>query len=193
MWEELGFFTPFRMTGSGGELNRVMLISSIVSHALAWIVYLVVAFGLVLWPAWRGGDGEDLIVLATVFVPVALSGLGWLTVLRLGRRTDGKPMSITSAVWLTVYCGLAIVAIVPIHLPVWVKLVIGLIIGLYPIVLVLSVKQGIRSSLLGIAAILLLGFSALAIFSVGILFLPTALAMVVATAASLLARPSPKT
>ena len=193
MWEELGFFTPFRMTGSGGELNRVMLISSIVSHALAWIVYLVVAFGLVLWPAWRGGDGEDLRVLATVFMPVALSGLGWLTVLAQGRRADGRPLSIILAVLLTLFCVLAILSVVLVYLPVSVKLVIGLIIGLYPIILVLSVKQGIRSSLLGIAAILLLGFSALTIFSVGIFFLPTALAMAVAAAASLLARPSPKT
>ena len=44
-----------------GIANQVMLISSAVSHALAWIAYLVVTFGLVL--------GQDLIALATVFAP----------------------------------------------------------------------------------------------------------------------------
>ena len=167
-----------------------MLISSAISHALAWIVYLVVAFGLVLWPAWQDGDGEDLRVLATVFTPVALSGLGWLTVLVQG---DGKPMSIISAVLLTVVCGLAILSIVLIHLPVSAKLTIGLIVGFYPIILMLGVGRGGRSLLLGITVALLLGFSALAIFSVGIFFLPAALAMLVATVASLSARSSPKT
>ena len=176
-----------------GIFNQVMLISSAVSHALAWIVYLVVAFGLVLWPAWQDGDGEDLRVLATVFMPVALSGLGWLTVLVQGRRADGKPMSIISAGLLTVVCGLAILSIVLIHLPVSARLTIGLIVGFYPIILTLGVGRGSRSLLLGITVALLLGFSALAIFSVGIFFLPAALAMLVATVASLLARSSPKT
>ena len=36
-----------------GKFNHVMLISGAVSHALAWVVYLVVSFGLVLWPAWQ--------------------------------------------------------------------------------------------------------------------------------------------
>ena len=170
-----------------GVFNQVMLISGAISHALAWIVYLVVAFGLVLWPAWQGGDGEDLRVLATVFAPVALSGLGWLTILVRGRRAAGKPMSITSVVLLTLFCGLAILSIVLIHLPVSVKLTIGLIVGFYPIVLTLGVGRVGRSLLLGIIVALLLGFCYLAIFSVGIFFLPAALAMLVATVASLLA------
>ena len=170
-----------------------MLISSAVSHALAWIVYLVVAFGLVLWPAWQDGDGEDLRVLATVFAPVALSGLGWLTVLVQGRRAEGEPMSIISAVLLTLFCGLAILSIVLIHLPVSVKLTVGLIVGFYPIILTLGVVRGGRSLLLGITVALLLGFSALAILSVGIFFLPAGLAMLVATVASLLAKSSAPT
>ena len=176
------------MMSQVGISNQVMLISSAVSHALAWIVYLVVSFGLVLWPAWQDGDGEDLRVLATVFAPVALSGLGWLTVLDQGRLADGKPMSIVSAVLLTLFSGLAILSIVLIHLPVPVKLTIGLIVGFYPIILTLGVGRGGRSLLLGIATALLLGFSALAILSVGIFFLSAALAMLVATVASLLAR-----
>ena len=100
-----------------GIANQVMLISSAVSHALAWIAYLVVTFGLVLWPAWQDGDGQDLIVLATVFAPVALSGLGLLTVLDQGRLVDSNPMSIIFAVLLTLFCGLAIFSIVLIHLP----------------------------------------------------------------------------
>ena len=165
--------------------NQVMLISSAVSHALAWIVYLVATFGLVVWPAWRGGDGEDLRVLVAVFAPVALSGLGLLTVLNQGRLADSKPVSIISAALLILFCGLAILFIVLTHLPVPVKLTIGLILGFYPIVLALGVGRAGRSLLLGVTVVLLLGFCALAIFSVGIFFLPAALAMLVATVASL--------
>ena len=179
-----------RMMSKVGIATQVMLISGAVSHALAWIVYLVVTFLLVLWPAWRDGDGEDLRVLATVFAPVALSGLGLLIVLGQGRQADSKPVSIISAVLLTLFCGLAILSIAWIHLPVSVKLTIGLIVGFYPIILALGVGRSGRSFLLGITMALLLGFCALAIFSVGIFFLPAALAMLVATVASLLARSS---
>ena len=117
--------------------NQVMLTSSAVSHALAWIAYLAVTFGLVLWPAWQDGDGEDLRVLITVFAPVALTGLGLLTVMDQGRLADSKPVRIIYAVLLTLFCGLAILSIVLIHLPVSVKLTIGLIVGFYPVVLTL--------------------------------------------------------
>ena len=167
--------------------SQVMLISGAVSHALAWIVYLVVTFGLVLWPAWQDGDGEDLRVLATVFAPVALTGLGLLIVLDQGRLADSKPVRIIYAVLLTLFCGLAILSIVLIHLPVSVKLTIGLIVGSYPIVLTLVAGRGGRSLLLWITMALLLGFSALASLSVGIFFLPAALAMLVATVSSMFA------
>ena len=176
-----------------GKFNQVMRISSFVSHALAWAVYLVVSFGLVIWPAWQDGDGEDLKVLATVFAPVALSGLGWLTVLIQGRRAAGKPVPWTVAGLLAVYCVLAIFAIALIHLPVMVKVAAGIIVGFYLAVLASDVGKTGRSLLLGIAAVLLLGFSALAVFSVGFFFLPTALAMVVAALVSLVVRSSPET
>ena len=182
-----------RMMSQVGMSNKVMLISSAVSHALAWIVYLVVTFSLVIWPAWQHGDGEDLRVLATVFMPVALTGLGLLTVLDQGRLAVGQPMLIISAALLTVFCGLAILSIALIHLPVSAKVTIGLIVGFYPIILTLGVGRGGRSLLLGITVALLLGFSALAAFSVGIFFLPAALAMLVAAVASLLTRSLPRT
>ena len=184
-----------RMMSNVGMANQVMLISGAVSHALAWIVYLVVTFGLVLWPAWQDGDGEDLRVLATVFAPVALTGLGLLTVLDQGRLADSKPVRIIYAVLLTLFCGLAILSIVLIHLPVSVKLTIGLIVGFCPIVLTLVPGRGGRSLLLWITMALLLGFIALASLSVGFLFLPAALAMLVATVASLFAEsyaPAPR-
>ena len=109
--------------------NQVVLISSAVSHALAWMAYLVVTFGLVLWPTWHDGDGEDLRVLATVLAPVAISGLGLLTVLDQGRLASSKPTSIISAALLILFCGLAILSIILIHLPLWVELTIGLIVG----------------------------------------------------------------
>ena len=176
-----------RMMSNVGMASQVMLISGAVSHALAWIVYLVVTFGLVLWPAWQDGDGEDLRVLATVFAPVALTGLGLLIVLDQGRLADSKPVMIIYAVLLTLFCGLAILSIVLIHLPVSVKLTIGLIVGFYPVVLTLGVGRGGRSLLLWITMALLLGFSALASLSVGIFFLPAALAMLVATVSSMFA------
>ena len=80
--------------------NRVMLISSTVSHALAWIVYLVVTFSLVIWPAWQHGDGEDLRVLATVFMP---GGADWLgSVNRTGPGPTGRRQADVSYI-----CGLA--------------------------------------------------------------------------------------
>ena len=167
-----------------------MLISGAVSHALAWTAYLVVTFGLVLWPAWQGGDGDDLRALAMVFAPVAISGLGLLTVLDQGHLAVSKPVSIISAVLLTFFCGLAILFIVLIHLPVLVKLTIGLIVGFYPVILTLGVGRRGRSLLLGITVALLLGFSALAIYSAGIFFLPPALAMLAAAVASLFAPPA---
>ena len=176
-----------RMMSNVGMANQVMLISSAVSHALAWIAYLALTFGLVLWPAWQDGDGEDLRVLATVFAPVALTGLGLLTVLDQGRLADSKPVSTISAVLLTLFCGLAVLSIAFIHVPVSVKLTIGLIVGFYPVILMLVAGRAIRSFLLGIAMVLLLGFSALASLSVGIFFLPAALAMLVATVAGLFA------
>ncbi len=176
-----------------GKFYQVMRISSFVSHALAWAVYLVVSFGFVVWPALRDGYGEDLKVLATVFAPVAISGLGWLTVLTQGRRATGKPVPRTVAVFLAVFCVLAIFAAALIYLPILVKLVIGIIVGSYLVVLALDVGWAGRSLLLGIAAVLLLGFGVLAGFSVGFFFLPTALAMVVAALVSLVVRSSPET
>ena len=71
----------------------------------------------------------------------------------------------------------------------------NLIVGFYPVILKLVAGRAIRSFLLGIAMVLLLGFSVLAIHSVGIFFLPAALAMLVATVASLFAEshaPTPR-
>ena len=113
-----------------GKFYQVMRISSFVSHALAWAVYLVVSFGFVVWPALRDGYGEDLKVLATVFAPVAISGLGWLTVLTQGRRATGKPVPRTVAVFLAVFCVLAIFTVALIYLPILVKLVIGIMLVL---------------------------------------------------------------
>ena len=172
-----------------GKLGQVMLVSSTLSHALAWAVYLVVAAGLVIWPRWQGEGGDDLRVLATTFAPVALSGLGLSIVIAQGRRADGNSVPVMLAVPLASSCGLALLAVVMLHLPGTIKLVAVLFIASYPLVLMLGGGRGARSLLLWITVILLLGFSAVAIFSVGIFFLPSALAMAVAAVASLLAGP----
>ena len=178
------------MMSHAGIANQVMLISSALSHALAWIAYLVVTFGLVLWPAWQDGDGEDA---ESAGNGICAGGTKWLGSVDCTRpRPSGRQKAGVNCirVLLTLFCGLAILSIVLIHLPVWVKLTFGLIVGFYPVILTLGVGRGGRSLLLGFAMALLLGFSALAIFSVGIFFFPAVLAMSAATVASLLARQS---
>ena len=74
-------------TGSMTKGGRASWILAIVAHILAWVAYLV-AIGLVLWPYLKGERGEDSVVLATVFVPVALTGLALLTVLAARRNRN---------------------------------------------------------------------------------------------------------
>ena len=66
--------------------GRASWILAIVAHVLAWVVYLPVAVGLVLWPYLQGERGENVGVLATLLLPVALTGLALLTVLVLQRQ-----------------------------------------------------------------------------------------------------------
>ncbi len=113
--------------------GRASWILAIAAHVLAWVASLPLAVGLVLWPFFRGGHGEDFGVLIAVFFPVVLTGLPLLTVLAARRNRDISLLA-------------ARVRVVPILLVLW---------G---------------------AALLLFGFCALALFSVGILFLPAALA-----------------
>ena len=160
----------------GGKASWVLAIAA---HVLTWLAYLPVAVGLVLWPYFQGGHGENFIVLATVFVPVALTGLALLTVLAARRNRD---LSILASevrvvpILLVLMAGLAIYAFSQVYLPVWVKLVIGVAIGGMALgSLLTSGKRG-RALTLWVAAILLLGFCGLALASVGILFLPAALA-----------------
>ena len=71
--------------------------------------------------------------------------------------------------------GLAIYAVSQVYLPVWVKLVIGVVIGGLALGALLTAGKTGRALTLWVAALLLLGFCALALASVGILFLPAAL------------------
>ena len=160
----------------GGKASWVLAIAA---HVLTWLAYLPVAVGLVLWPYFQGGHGENFIVLATVFVPVALTGLALLMVLS-GRRNRNLSMLASEVrvvpILLVLMAGLAIYAFSQVYLPVWVKFVVGVAIGGMALgSLLTSGKRG-RALTLWVAALLLLGFCALALFSVGILFLPAALA-----------------
>ena len=76
---------------------------------------------------------------------------------------------------LALMAGLAIYAFSQVYLPVWVKLVIGAVIGGLAFGALLAAGKTGRALTLWVAALLLLGFCALAIASVGILFLPAAL------------------
>ena len=152
---------------------------AIAAHILAWVAYLPVAVGLVIWPYLRGGQGEDIVVLATVFVPVVLTGLALLTVLAV-RRDRG--ISLLAArekvvpILLALMAGLAIYAFSQVYLPVWAIFIIGSAIGGLTLGTFLTAGKIGRVVALWVVAFLLLGFCALTIVSVGILFLPAALA-----------------
>jgi len=166
--------------------SRLVILSSAVAHALAWAVYLPLVIGFVVWPALRGGDGEDLKVLITVFMPVELTGLGLLAVLINGfQGAYNKSHFLALAALFLVFCGLGIFSISQLHLPLELKLVAGGVVSSFSIILMVDAgKLGVALVLWGVG-LLLLGFCALAVFSVGIFYLPAALALLVAAAASL--------
>ncbi len=104
--------------------GRATWILAIIAHGLAWVAYLPLAVGLVIWPYLRGGRGEDFTVLATVFLPVALTGLALLTLFS-GRRSAcisflaARERFVSLLVLLM--AGLAIYSISQVHLPAWTK------------------------------------------------------------------------
>ena len=138
------------------------------------------AVGLVVWPYLLGGSGEDFKVLATVFLPVALTGLASLTVLT-SRRNGGINLlagrTRVVPLLLVLMVGSGIYSVSQVHLPVGAKLIIGAAIvgiALGPVLTVGKIGQMVA---LWVAAFLLLGFCVLAVFSVGFLFLPAAFAL----------------
>ena len=158
--------------------GRASWILAIVAHVLALVASLPLAVGLVLWPYFQGGHGEGFGVLAAVFVPVALTGLALLTVLAARRNRDISLLAARERVFpilLALMAGLAIYAFSQVYLPVWVKLVIGVVIGGLALGALLTAGKTGRALTLWVAALLLLGFCALGLASVGILFLPAAL------------------
>ncbi len=153
---------------------------AIVAHVLAWMVYLPVAVGLVVWPYFQGWHGEDLQVLATLFLPVALTGLALLTVLTSRRNVGISLLAARTRVvplLLVLMAGLGIYSVSQVHLPVGAKLIIGAAIAGIALGPVLTVGKIERVVALWVAAFLLLGFCVLAGFSVGSLFLPSAFAL----------------
>ena len=158
--------------------GRVSWILAIAAHILAWAASLPLAVGLVLWSYFRGGHGEDFGVLIAVFFPVVLTGLALLTVLAARRNRDISLLEARERVFpilLALMAGLGIYAVSQVYLPVWVKLVIGIVIGGLALGALLTAGKTGRALTLWVAALLLLGFCALALASVGILFLPAAL------------------
>ncbi len=167
------------MTGNFNRGGRACWILAVVAHVLAWLVYLPVAVGMVVWPYLQGERGEDFKVLATVFLPVALTGLALLTVLT-SRRGQGVFLLAARArvvpLLLVLMAGLGIYAISQVYLPVGAKLIIGAAIAGIALGPVLTAGKMGRVLALW-AALLLLGFCGLAAFSVGFLFLPAAFAL----------------
>ncbi len=158
--------------------GRASWILAIVAHALAWVAYLPLAVGLVIWPYLQGGRGEEPGILIAVFVPVALTGLGLLAVLAARRNRDISllaPRVRVVPILLMLMAGLAIYAVSQFYLPWEAKAVIGVAIGGIALAPVFITGKIGRVVTLWVAALLLLGFCVLTGFSVGIFFLPTAL------------------
>ena len=172
------------------QISQLVIFSSAIAHALALAVYLPLAIRLVVWPSLRGGHGEDLEVLITSFMPVALTGLGLLVVLINGLQgAFNKSHFLALAALLLLFCGLGIFSISQLHLPLELKLAVGSVIGSFSIILIVDAGNlGMAIVLWGVG-FLLLGFCALAMLSVGIFYLPAALALLVAAAASILRLP----
>ncbi len=158
--------------------GRASWILAIIAHVLAWVAYLPLAVGLVLWPYLQGESGEEYGVLIAAFVPVALTGLALLTVLGV-RRSGGFPLLAFGArvapLLLFIIAGLAIYTVSQFYLPWEAKVVIGLAIGGIALGPVFIGGRIVRVLNLWVAALLLLGFCVLTGFSVGVFFLPSAL------------------
>ena len=104
------------------QTSRLVILSSAISNALAWVVYLPLAIGLVVWPALQGGRSEDLKVLITLFMPVTLTGLGLLAVLINGLQGAWKTSRFLAlAALLLMFCGLGVFSISQLHLPLELK------------------------------------------------------------------------
>ena len=110
-------------------------------------------------------------------MPVALTGLALLMVLAARRNRDIPSLAASERVVLILLAGLAIYAFSQVYLPVWAKFIMGsAVAGIALEPLLISIKVG-RMLALWVTSLLLLGFCALALFSVGILFLPAAVAL----------------
>ena len=157
--------------------SRTIVILSALAHVLAWGAYVPIVIGLVLWPAFQGEVGIEWKVLVTVFVPVSLTGLGFLTIISNLRRTEGKSVSSTLVVLLTIFCALGIFAVSQIHLPLGIRLLLGVAIGSFSIILITDIGDAGSVFFLLLASLLSLGFCALGMFSVGIFFTPSALTL----------------
>ena len=162
------------------RVGKATWILAIAAHVLAWVVYLPVAVGLVVGPYLLGGRGEDFKVLATVFLPVALTGLALLTVLTSPRDAGISSLAARTPVvplLLVLMAGLGIYSVSQVYLPLGAKLFIGAAIAaiaLSPVLIVGKIGQVVG---LWAAAVLLLGFCVLAVLGLGFLFLPSAFAL----------------
>lgn len=161
--------------------SRTVVTLSAAAHLLAWGAYFSIAIGLVLWPAFQGQLGIEWKVLATVFVPVSLTGLGFLTLMIARQRAGDNRDSTVLVVLLAAFCALGIFAVSQIQLPLQIKLLLGIAIASFPIVSIVGVGKSGSVFFLTVASMTALGFCVLAMFSVGIFFLPSALALLAST------------
>jgi len=129
-------------------------------------------------------------VLLTLLMPVVLTGLSFLTIMITYLRQVGSKFLLTvSAVLLMIFGVMGILSIWQFYLPIVLKLAVSVVIASFSAVLVIDVRQAGTQLLLWVAAILLLGFCLVAIFSAGIFYLPAAIALIVSSAINSDAQP----
>ena len=163
------------------KFNRPAVKLSAAAHLLAWVAYLPIVIGIVLWPVLQGEYGIEFKVLVTVFTPVSLTGLGFLTIVNNIQRAEGKPVSSSLVVLLIIFCALGIFAVSQFHLPLQIRLLLGIAIGSFSIISITDLGDVGSVFFLLFASFLSLGFCALSMFSVGAFFAPSALALLGST------------
>lgn len=144
---------------------------SALSHALAWAAYLGLYVGLL--------QDEDLAARLALLFPVAFSGVAFLWLLDLHFRKTSHPMaSVAVESLVVVAAGFGISVVWQFHLPLEAKVAVALVVGGMASALLLAAVRPV----LWICALLLVFFCLLGALSVGIFFLPAAVALLIAAA-----------
>jgi hypothetical protein len=122
-------------------------------------------------------------VRITLLMPVMLTGLAFLGLLTVRlRQAHTYPFVGLALVSVLAVCLIGSYSIWQFHLPMLIKLIVSLLIGSLATVVLFDFGEAGTRFLLLVSAILMSGFCLVAIASVGMLFVPSAIALSVAAA-----------